>query len=65
MGFTLRGLRKFKDFLIDGGSGLVRCSLGLLPQNSAAVLIKPWCIEEVQHGLESLLIINRPRLGYG
>jgi hypothetical protein len=41
MGFTLRGLRKFKDFLINGGIGLVRFRLEPLPLNSAAVLINP------------------------
>ena len=39
MKFTLRGLRKFKDFLINGGSFLVRFRLEPLSQNSAAVLI--------------------------
>jgi hypothetical protein len=39
MGFTLRGLRKYKDFLINGGSGLGRIRWEPLPQNSAAALI--------------------------
>jgi len=39
MGFTLRVLRRLKDFLINGGRRLVRFRLEPLPQNSAAVLI--------------------------
>jgi len=38
MGFTLRNSRKSKDFLINGGGGLVRFHLEPLPQNSVVVL---------------------------
>ena len=33
MGFTLRGLNNFKDFLKNGRSGLVRPRMASLPQS--------------------------------
>jgi len=65
MGLTLRGLRKFKDFSINGSRWPGRVPIGALATELGGSPHKPWCLGEVQRGLGSLPLINKPRQGYG
>jgi len=58
MGFTLRGLREFKDFFINGGSGLVRFRLEPLTCGRNLAVVKT--IKDLSDILPNSTLITDP-----